>query len=167
MRKVVAGLVLVWLLVGLGIEVASYLPLDPEWTLQATFAFFGTTFLVGALGAFFMAPELIRIRRWPPRLLTWITWIGIALGVYTAAWLVISLLLVPGEPTHCGTLGSPACGHTYVFNNHGILTVTDRAGFLAGVRVWVRLFAGPPVAVLALILVAYHLTNRRRVPHRS
>jgi prepilin signal peptidase PulO-like enzyme (type II secretory pathway) len=53
MRKVAAGLTLVWLLTGVGIEIASYLPFDPEWTDLATFALFGTSFLIGALGAFF------------------------------------------------------------------------------------------------------------------
>jgi hypothetical protein len=37
----------------------------------------------------------------------------------------------------------------------------DRAGFLAGVRILVRVFASPPVAVLSLILVAYQLLNQR------
>ncbi len=81
---------------------------------------------------------------------------GIAWILHTAVWFV-ALLMLPGEPTHCGTLGSPACGHDYVFNNHGTLTVADRAGFLAGVRVLVRAFASPPIAVLSLILVAYEV----------
>ena len=68
MRKVAAGLVLVWLLAGVAIELGSYLPIDPEWTLLSTATLFGTTFLVGSLGAFFMAPELVRIREWPTQL---------------------------------------------------------------------------------------------------
>ena len=50
-----------------------------------------------------------------------------------------------GVPTRCATFGQPPCGHEYVFNNHGSLTVTDRDHFLAGVRVLVRVFAGFPV----------------------
>ena len=161
MRRIAAGLVLVWLLAGIAIEVATYLPFDPEWTLLATAAFFASTFLVGAFGAYFMAPELARIGNWPPPLRRWLKAVGIAWLVYTAVWLAYSIFLLPGVPTHCGTLGSPACGHGYVFNNHGFLTVTDRAGFLAGVRISARSFAGPPIAVLALILVAYRLMNRR------
>ena len=42
---------------------------------------------------------------------------------------IVALWMLPGVPTHCGTLGSPACAHDYVFNNHGTLIVTDRAGF--------------------------------------
>jgi hypothetical protein len=64
-------------------------------------------------------------------------------------------------PTHCGTLGFPACGHEYVFNNHGVLTVTDRAGFIAGVRILVRFFASPTIAVMTVILVAYRLGERQ------
>ena len=160
MRKVAAGLVLVWLLAGVAIELGSYLPIDPEWTLLSTATLFGTTFLVGSLGAFFMAPELVRIREWPTQLQVWLTWLGIAWLLYTVAWFAI-LLMLPGVPTHCGTLGSPTCGYTYVFNNHGSLTVTDRAGFLAGVRILVRGFASPPVAVLSLILIAYKLKDHR------
>lgn len=167
MRKVAAVLVLVWLFAALAIEIASYLPFDPEWTVLATPAIFGSTFLIGALGAFFMAPELVRIRSWPPQLGAWIKWVGIAWGLYTVVWFVSATFFLPGVPTHCGTLGSPACGHTYVFNSHGYLTVTDRAGFLAGVRVWARLFASPPIAVLALILVAYQRMSRRLVPHQT
>jgi len=33
MRKVAGLLVLAWLIAGLAIELASYLPFDPEWTL--------------------------------------------------------------------------------------------------------------------------------------
>lgn len=161
MRKVAAGLVLVWLLAGIAIEIASYLPFDPEWTVLATPALFASTFLVGALGAFFMAPELVRVRSWPPQLLSWIKWAGIVWGLYTLMWFVGATFLLPGVPAHCGTLGSPACGHTYVFNSHGFLTVTDRAGFLAGVRIDVRGLAGPPIAALSLILVAYQLIIRR------
>ena len=160
MRNAAAALVLVWVLAGITIEVVSYLPIDPEWTLLTTFALFGTSFLVGALGAFFMARELVRIREWPPRLWVWLRWLAIAWILYAAIWFV-ALLMLPGQPTHCGTLGSPACGHEYVFNNHGILTVTDRAGFLAGVRILVRAWASPPMAVLSLILVAYEVMRNR------
>ena len=160
MRKVATGLVLVCVLVGIAIEVGSYLPIDPEWTLLPTFTLFGASFLVGAAGAFFMAPELVRIRTWPTRLPVWFRWLGIAWVVYMVAWFA-ALWLLPGVPTHCGTLGSPECGHSYVFNSHGTLTVTDRAGFLAGVRILVRVFASPPIAVLSLILVAYQLMNQR------
>jgi hypothetical protein len=161
-RRVAAALVLVWLIAGLAVEFASYLPFDPEWTLLTAAALFATTFVVGAFGAYFMAPELVRIGSWPPQVRLWIKWVGIVWAVYTAVWFVYGAFFIPGEPTHCGTLGSPACGHEYVFNSHGFVTVTDRAGFLAGVRIWVRAFAGPPIAVLALILVAYRLMNRRR-----
>ena len=166
MRRVAAGLVLAWLVAALAIEVASYLPFDPEWTVLATPAIFASTFLVGALGAFFMAPELVRIRSWPPRLLAWIKWVGIAWGLYTFLWFAYATFLLPGVPTHCATLGFPDCGHAYVFNSHGFLTVTDRAGFLAVVRVDVRGLAGPPIAALSLILVAYQLMNRREVRGR-
>jgi hypothetical protein len=161
MRTVAAGLTLVWLLTGVAIELASYLPFDPEWTDLATFALFGTSFLVGALGAFFMAPELVRLRKWPTQLRMWLKWLGIAWALYTVVWFV-ALWMLPGQPTHCGTIGSPACGHTYVFNNHGFLTVTDRAGYLSGVRILVRGFASPPIAVMALILVAYQLMKQPR-----
>ena len=160
MRKVATGLVLVWVLAGIAIEVGSYLPIDPEWALLPTFTLFGTSFVVGAAGAFFMAPELARIRTWPTRLPVWLRWLAIAWIVYTFAWFV-ALWLLPGVPTHCGTLGSPECDHTYVFNNHGTLTVTDRAGFSSGVRTLVRVFASPPIAALSLILVAYRLLSQR------
>ena len=165
MRKIAAGVVLVWWVAGLAIEIASYLPFDPEWTDLATFTLFGTSFLVGALGAFFMAPELVRIENWPTQLRRWLKWLGIAWVVYTMVWFV-ALWMLPGQPTHCGTLGSPVCGHSYVFNSHGFLTVTDRAGFLAGVRILVRLFASPSIAVMSLILVAYQLMNQRDVHSR-
>jgi len=74
---------LAWLVAALAIEVASYLPFDPEWTVLATPAIFASTFLVGALGAFFMASELVRIRSCPPRLLARIKWVGVAWGIYT------------------------------------------------------------------------------------
>jgi hypothetical protein len=164
MRRAAAGLVLLWLLGGLGIEVASYLPFDPEWALLATAGLFVTTFPVGAVGAFFMAPELVRIRNWPPQLPAWIKWAGAAWALYAVVCFGLTFLL-PGVPTHCGTLGSPACSHTYVFNNHGFLTVTDRAGFLAGVRTDVRSFASLPVAVLSVILVAFHLMNQHEPLH--
>ena len=160
MTKAAAGLALLWLLIGLGIELASYLPFDPEWTLLATFFFFGTSFLVGAVGAYFMAPALVRFRAWPKQLRLVFRWTGIAWILYTAVWFAI-LWSLPGSPTHCGTLGSPDCGHEYVFDNHGTLTVTDRAGFLAGVRILVRLFASPPIAVMSVILVAHQVMNRR------
>src|SRR5438309_1312569 len=159
-----AGLVLTWVLAGIAIELGSYLPIDPEWTLLTTFALFGTSFLVGACGAFFMAAELVRIRKWPAQLQMWLTWLGIVWILYMAVWFV-ALLMLPGVPIHCGTLGSPACGHDYVFNNHGSLTVTDRASFLAGVRILVRVFASPPIGVLSLILVAYEVMNRRPKSH--
>lgn len=162
MRKVAAGLALIWVLVGSAIEFSTYLPTDPEWTLLPTFALFGTSFLVGALGAFYMAPELTRIREWPTTSLPrWLLGLGVAWIIYTLVWFV-ALLLLPGQPTHCGTIGSPACGHSYVFNNHGTLTVTDRAGFLAGVRILVRVFASPPIAVLSLILVAYYRMSQHK-----
>jgi hypothetical protein len=41
------------------------------------------------------------------------------------------------SPTHCGTLGSPVCGYTYVF----------------------------PIALLFVILVAYHLMNQYEALH--
>ena len=160
MRSVAAGLALAWLLAGIAIELGSYLPIDPEWTLLTTFALFGTTFLVGSFGAFFMASELVRIREWPAQLRVWLRWLAVAWILYTAVWFV-ALWMLPGVPTHCGTLGSPACGHDYVFNNHGTLTVTDRAGFLTGVRLLVRVFASPPIAALSLILVAYKVTRSR------
>ena len=40
------------LLVGLVIELATYLPFDPEWTLNATLALFICSFFVGAAGAY-------------------------------------------------------------------------------------------------------------------
>jgi hypothetical protein len=161
MRKLAAGLVLVCLLAAIAVEVASYLPFDPEWTVLAAPAVFASTFLVGALGAFFMAPELVRIRNWPPQLLSWLKWVGIAWGLYTLLWFALATFLLPGIPTHCGTLGQPACGDTYVFNSHGFLTVTDRAGFLEGVRIGARGLAGPPIAVLSLILVAFVVSKTR------
>jgi hypothetical protein len=160
MRSVAAGLALAWLLAVIAIELGSYLPIDPEWTLLPTFALFGTSFLIGSFGAFFMASELVRIREWPAQLRVWLRWLGVAWILYTAVWFV-ALWMLPGVPTHCGTLGSPACGHDYVFNNHGTLTVTDRAGFLTGVRLLVRVFASPPIAALSLILVAYKVTRSR------
>lgn len=161
MRNVAVGLVLVWALAGIAIELGTYLPVDPEWALLPTFALFGTSLLVGALGAFVTAREMVRIREWPTRLQTWLKWLGIAWVLYTVVWFV-ALWMLPGVPTHCGTLGSPACGHDYVFNNHGTLTVTDRTGFLAGVRILVRVFASPPIAALSLILVAYKVMNLSR-----
>jgi hypothetical protein len=141
------------------IEVGSYLPVDAGWSLLPTAALFGSSFLVTAAGAFFMAPELTVVRKWPAPTLTWLRWLGVAWVVYTEIWF-IALFTIPGVPTHCGTLGSPACGHTYVFNNHGALTVTDRAGFIAGVRILVRVFASPTIAVMSVILVAYGLKDR-------
>jgi len=165
-RTVAAGLVLAWLVAALAIEVTSYLPFDPEWTVLATPAIDASTFLVGALGAFFMAPELVRIRRWPPRLLAWIKWLGIAWGLYILLWFAYATFFLPGVPTHCGTLGFPPCGHAYVFNNHGLLTVTGRPSFLAGVRIGVRGLAGPPIAALSVILVAYFLSNETEARSR-
>jgi hypothetical protein len=106
-----------------------------------------------------MAPELTAIRYWPVSVLQRFKWLGVAWVIYTAIWF-IALLTLPGVPTHCGTLGSPQCGHEYVFNNHGLLTVTDRAGFLAGVRILVRVFSSPTIAVMTVILVAYQVGER-------
>ncbi len=55
MRNVAAGLGLAWVFAGIAIQLVTYVPIDPEWTLLATFALFGTSFLVGAFGAFYMA----------------------------------------------------------------------------------------------------------------
>lgn len=145
-----------WLGAAAVIEIASYLPLDPEWSLLPTAGLFGSSFVIGAIGAFFMAPELIAIRRWPASTGWWLGWLAIGWVIYTAIWFIV-LLTLPGVPTHCGTPGSPDCGHEYVFNNHGALTVTDRAGFLAAVRILVRVFASPTIAVMSIILVAYSL----------
>ena len=164
MRHAAAVLAVVWIVAAAAIQVGSYLPVDPEWSLLLTAALFGTSFLVAAVGAFFMAPELTVIRTWPGSTLQWLRLLGVAWVIYTAIWFV-ALFNIPGVPTHCGTLGSPACGHAYVFNNHGALTVTDRAGFVAGVRILVRVFASPTIAVMSVILVAYWLKGRlpRRV----
>jgi len=64
-RKVAAGLVLVWLIAGVAFELASYLPVDPEWALFPTITLFGTSFLVGAAGAFFMSPERAQLPKYP------------------------------------------------------------------------------------------------------
>ncbi len=159
MRHVAAGLAVAWLVGAAVIEVGSYLPVDSEWSLLPTAALFGSSFLVAAFGAFFMAPELTVIRTWPASTLLWLRGLGAAWLIYTAIWFVV-LFTIPGVPTHCGTLGSPACGHTYVFNNHGALTVTDRAGFIAGVRILVRVFASPTVAAMSIILAAYWVKGR-------
>jgi hypothetical protein len=58
-----------------------------------------------------MAPELVRLQEWPTQLRMWLKWFGIAWAVYTVVWFV-ALWMLPGQPTHCGTFGSPACGHT-------------------------------------------------------
>ena len=152
--KAVAGVVLAWVIAGLVLEIASYLPFDPEWTLLATFALFGTTFFVGALGAFFMAPALTRFREWPAPVRSLLRWAGLVWLLYTAIWFVL-VLTSPGQPVHCGTLGAEEWCHGYVFDNHGSLTATNRPGFLAGARVVVRLYASPPIALLSVILVAY------------
>ncbi len=154
MRTVAAVLALAWLAAAAAIQVISYLPFDPEWTLLPTAALFATTLLVGAIGVYFMAPELTLIRKWPAQMRRWLMWLGAAWAIYTLVWFVV-LFTLPGVPTHCATPGFPACGHEYVFNNHGFLTVTDRSGFLGGVRVLVRVFASPPIAVFSLILMAY------------
>ena len=159
MRNLAAVLAIAWLVGAAIIETGSYLPVDTEWSLLPTAALFGSSFLIAAFGAFFMAPELTVIRTWPASTLRWLRWAGVAWLIYTAIWFV-ALFTIPGVPTHCGTLGSPPCGHTYVFNNHGVLTVTDRAGFIAGVRILVRVFASPTVAVMSIILVAYRLKGR-------
>ena len=158
-RHLSAALAVVWFVAGAAIEVDSYLPVDPEWSILTTAALFGSSFLVAAVGAFFMAPELTGIRKWPASTLRWLRWLGVAWVIYTAIWF-ITLFTIPGVPTHCGTLGSPVCGHMYVFNNHGALTVTDRAGFIAGARILVRFFASPTVAVMSVILIAYRLKGR-------
>ena len=145
MRSAAAALAVVWILAAAAIQVGSYLPVDPEWSLLTTAALFGSSFLVGAVGVFFMAPELTAIRNWPVSVLQSFRWFGAAWVIYTAIW-CIALLTLPGVPTHCGTLGSPQCGHEYVFNNHGFLAVTDRPGFLAGVRILVRVFSSPTIA---------------------
>ena len=159
MRRAAAVLGVVWILAAAAIQVGSYLPVDPEWSLLTTAALFGSSFLVGAVGAFFMAPELTAIRKWPVSVLQRLSWLGVAWVIYTAIWF-IALFTIPGVPTHCGTLGSPACGHEYVFNNHGSFTVTDRAGFLGGVRILVRVFSSPTIAVMTVILVAYRVRER-------
>ncbi len=141
------------------IQVGSYLPFDPEWSLLPTAGLFASTFLVGAVGAFFMAPELTAIRRWPVSTIHRLRWLGLVWIICTAIWF-LALFTIPGIPTHCGTLGFPACGHEYVFNNHGFLTVTDRAGFMAGVRIQIRVLASPTIAVLTVLLVAYRLSDR-------
>lgn len=106
-----------------------------------------------------MAPELTLIRKWPAATLWWLRWFGVAWAIYSLIWF-IALFTLPGIPTHCGTAGSPTCGHTYVFNNHGALTVTDNAGFVAGARILVRVFASPTIALMSVILVAYRLRGR-------
>lgn len=161
MRHLSAALAVVWFVAAAAIEVGSYLPVDPEWSLLTTAALFGSSFLIGAVGAFFMAPELTAMRRWPVSTLQRLRWLGALWIIYTAIWF-LALFTIPGVPTHCGTLGSPACGHEYVFNNHGSFTVTDRAGFLAGVRILVRVFASPTIAAMTVILVAYRLGQRQR-----
>jgi len=153
------------LLVGLVIEFATYLPFDPEWTLNATLVLFICSFFVGAAGAYSSAAALIRLRQWPRRLPRWLKWSAAGWWALTAVWFVV-LVTLPGVPTHCGTLGQPPCGHEYVFNNHGSLTVTDRAHFLAGVRVLVRVFAGFPVMALTLILVAHALIATGRLAYQ-
>jgi len=160
MRHAAAVLAVVWIVAAAVIQVGSYLPFDAEWSLLATAGLFASSFLVGAIGAFFMAPELTAIRRWPVSTLQRLRWLGVVWIIYTAIWF-LALFTIPGVPTHCGTLGSPACGHEYVFNNHGFLTVTDRAGFMAGVRILVRVFASPTIAVMTVILVAYRLGERQ------
>lgn len=168
MRHLAAGLAVAWLVGAAVIELGSYLPLDAEWSLLPTAALFGSSFLIGAIGVFFMAPELAVIRKWPASARRWLRWLAAGWVIYTAIWF-IALLTLPGVPTHCGTPGSPACVHEYVFNNHGTLTVTDRAGFIAGVRILVRVFASPTIAVMLVILIAYWLRDRlaRRDPRSA
>jgi len=115
MRHAAAILAVVWIVVAVAIQVASYLPIDPEWSLLPTAALFGSSFLVGAVGAFFMAPELTAIRRWPVSTLQRLRWLGVVWIIYTAIWFIAGFT-IPGVPTHCRTLGFPACGHEYVFN---------------------------------------------------
>jgi hypothetical protein len=144
------------IVVAVVIDVASYLPFDPEWTLNATVALFLATFVIGSVGAYIAAPALIRLKQWPTRLPGWFKWLAIAWLALTALWFLI-LLTLPGVPTHCGTLGQPPCGHEYAFNDHGEFIATDRAHFLNGVRILVRVFAAFPVTAFALVLVAYSL----------
>jgi hypothetical protein len=144
------------LLIALVIELASYLPFDPEWTLNATLALFICSFFVGAAGGYSAAAALIRLRQWPGRIPSLLKWSAMGWSALTALWFV-ALWTLPGVPTHCATFGQPPCGHEYVFNNHGSLTVTDRSHFLAGVRILVRVFAGLPIMFLTLILVGHAL----------
>jgi hypothetical protein len=83
-----------------------------------------------------MAPQLARIRTWPSQLPAWIKWVGVTWAVYAVVCFGLTFML-PGVPTHCGTLGSPVCGYTYVF----------------------------PIALLFVILVAYHLMNQYEALH--
>ena len=159
MRHVAAVLAVVWLVGALVIEIGSFLPFDPEWSLLPTAALFGSSFLIAGVGTFAMAPALILIRKWPAPVLRRLRWFGLAWVIYTLIWF-IALFTLPGIPTHCGTPCSPACAHEYVFNNHGMLTVTTRDGFVGGVRILVRVFASPSIAGLSVILLAYRLRAR-------
>jgi len=97
-RHLAAALAVVWFVAAAAIEVGSYLPVDPQWSLLTTAALFGSSFLIAAVGAFFMAPELTAIRRWPVSTLHWLKWLGVAWAIYTAIWF-IALFTIPGGPT--------------------------------------------------------------------
>jgi len=154
LRHSIALACAVTLLFAVVIELTTYLPFDPEWTLLPTVALFGGTILVGSAEVYVSAGAIIRFRQWPAPVLRALKWAGISWAALTAFWFM-SLVTLPGVPTHCSTFGQPPCGHEYVFNNHGSLTVTDRQHFLAGSRVLVRVFAAPSVAYLSFVLVAY------------
>ncbi len=83
MRQAAAVLAVVWFFGAVIIEVSSYLPVDPEWSLLPTAALFGSSFLITAVGAFFMAPELTLIRKWPASTLWWLKWFGLAWAIYS------------------------------------------------------------------------------------
>lgn len=51
MRQAAAVLAVVWFFGAVIIEVSSYLPVDPEWSLLPTAALFGSSFLITADGA--------------------------------------------------------------------------------------------------------------------
>jgi hypothetical protein len=144
------------LLVAVAIQLASYLPFDPEWTIDATAVLFAATFVILSAGAYVSAAALIRLRQWPSVLPVWLKCLGIGWLALTAFWF-IDLMTLPGVPTHCGTLGQPVCGYEYAFNNHGSFLATDRLHFLEGVRVLVRVFASFPVMAFTVVLAAYWL----------
>src|ERR1700674_3530740 len=98
MRRAAAVLAVVWILAAAAIEVGSYLPVDPEWSLLTTATLFGSSFLIAAVGAFFMAPELTAMRRWPVSTLQRLRWLGVLWVIYTAIWF-LALFTIPGVPT--------------------------------------------------------------------